>query len=204
MATPSVALGGSVEIRFLRTVRRCIVWLETGTVVRLDFQFFFIKVSECADLPSLSILGFEIFIRWKWSLLTLTAMDGPSTCLWPITGVPQFGQNLIALAFDIKNPNSMWSVSTAAAPCGTWSSFQTDSPSMYRHPFPLRTDHWTRARPRGSLSVPAFNQHAILPFTTSQKNGTWKNEKTFEQMLQLHAKTCFSSGSRTENLKAPQ
>lgn len=27
---------------------------------------------------------------------------------------------------------------------------------------------------------------------------------TFEQMLQLHAKTCFNSGSWRENLKAPQ
>lgn len=60
MATSSIALGGSVEICYLRTVRRCIVWLETGTVVRLDFQFFFIKVSKCADLPSLSILHFEV------------------------------------------------------------------------------------------------------------------------------------------------
>lgn len=32
-------------------------------------------------------------------LLTLTPIDGPSTCLWPITGVPQVGQNFIVLAF---------------------------------------------------------------------------------------------------------
>ena len=34
-------------------------------------------------------------------LVILTLMwidDGPSVCLWPITGVPQLGQNCVALA----------------------------------------------------------------------------------------------------------
>lgn len=71
VAASSVALGGLVQIRYLRTVWRCILWLETGAVVGgRHFILVFLKVFERADLPSLSILksqylsgGDALFLR---------------------------------------------------------------------------------------------------------------------------------------------
>ena len=36
----------------------------------------------------------ELFSGGNGSLLTLIPMDGPSVCFWPMTAVPQVGQNL--------------------------------------------------------------------------------------------------------------
>ena len=135
-------------------------------------------------------------------LLTLTPIDGPSVCLWPITAVPQVGQNFISLASHEQTQIQMQIVNASIAPCGPWSPFQNDSPSVYRRPSPLQTDHLTRERPKGIPSIMGLQsaRDAMSSWKIKSKNV----DTTFVQMLQSHLNTSFSSGSRTENLKAPQ